>query len=57
MVIAKVRRTGNYNYLKSNGKSVEIIGICGISTSPINLPLIIVASIIKCYIIVTIATI
>lgn len=46
MVMAKARRTGNYNRLKSKGKSVEIIGIRGISTSsPLHLPLMIVASI------------
>lgn len=46
MAITKARRTRNCNRLKSNGKSVEIIGFCGISTSyPLHLPLMIVASI------------
>lgn len=46
MVIAKARRKGNWSRLNWNGKSLEIIGIRGISTSsPLNLPPMIVASI------------
>ena len=45
MVITKAKCAGNYRRLKSNGKSVGIIGICGIKTSsPLYLPLMIVAS-------------
>lgn len=45
IVIAKANRTGNFNLLNSNAKSVVVIGILGnIICSPLNLPLRIVAS-------------
>ena len=43
MVIAKASRTGNCSRLKSNGKSVGIVGIRGIKTSsPLYFPLMVV---------------
>ena len=45
MIIAKAKLTGNCRRLKSNGKFIGIIGICGIKTSsPLYLPLMIVDS-------------
>jgi len=46
IVIANARRTGDWSFLKSNGKSVGISGIRGMNTSfPLAQPVRIVASI------------
>jgi len=56
MVIAKPSRTGNCKHLKSKGRSVEIIGVLGISTSsPVKFPFKNVASMILFIIVFTVS--